>query len=110
MNGLDREIQDAAVIAGQRTFMNAEEIADALMYIAEAFGASVAQLQEAMMIATRTTNDLSMSPEEVATMISCMEPRRQETKSIYKKCFNRPRIVHQVSDRKPRNLVKKIIR
>ena len=97
MNELDRDIKGA------------KEIADALMYIAEVFGENAKQLAEALMIATRTTNDLIMSFEEFATMVNCMEPRRQETKPIYKMCFDRPRIVHQVSNRRPRNLVKKII-
>ncbi|MBG9479401.1 hypothetical protein [Lysinibacillus sphaericus] len=109
MNEVDREIKDAAITSGQQISMRVEEVADALINIAETYGASVTQLKEALMIFARTTNDLTMSPEEVATMVNCIEPRRQETKLIYKMCFNRPRIVHQVSNRKPRNLIKKII-
>lgn len=51
-----------------------------------------------------------VSAEELATALNCMEPCIQETKPEHKLCFNRPRIVHQVNNRKPRNVIKKIIR
>ncbi|MFY0521006.1 hypothetical protein ACOMCU_24755 [Lysinibacillus sp. UGB7] len=111
MNEFGKEIKDAAVSIGPQTFKNAEEIANALMHIAEVFGATIKQLQEALMIAARNTGDITaMTGEEIGAALNCMEPCRQETKPIHKMCFVRPRIVHQVSSRKPRHLIKKIIR
>jgi len=110
MNELDRDIRDSAVMMGLQTGVSAAEVADALIHIAKVFRVNMKQLQEALMIAAPTINDLTMSAEELATALNCMEPCIQETKPEHKLCFNRPRIVHQVSNRKPRHLIKKIIR
>lgn len=111
MNELDREIKDAAVNTGLQTSMNAERVAIALMHIAEAFGTSMEQLQDAVMqVALNTGISTTMTAEEIETALNCMEPGIQETKLEHKLCFNRPRIAHQVNNRKPRNLIKKIIR
>ncbi|UYB50366.1 hypothetical protein OCI51_27760 (plasmid) [Lysinibacillus capsici] len=107
----DGEVKDVAVVTGQQTAMNAERVAEALMQIAEAFGASVEQLQEALMFVVGNVGmATSMTAEEVATALNCLKSHSQVVKPIHKLNFNRPRIVHQVFNRKPRNRVNKIIR
>lgn len=111
MTELGREIKAAAVVTGQQTAMNAERVAEALMQIAEAFGASVEQLQEALMfVVGNVGRSTSMTAEEVAAALNCLKPHSQVAKPIHKLNFNRPRIVHQVFNRKPRSRVNKIIR
>ncbi|ACA41252.1 hypothetical protein J2D69_15955 [Lysinibacillus sphaericus] len=108
---LDKGMKDTAIVFGQETAMHAERVAAALMQIAEAWGASVEQLQEAMMMFAGNVGIFtSMTAEEVATALESIEPRRQVMKQIHKLCLKRPRIVHQVFNRKPRNRVNKIIR
>lgn len=111
MMDLDKDIKDVVVATGQQAASSAEMVATALMQFAEAWGASVEQLQEAMMMVAGSVGIFtSRTAEEVATALTCMEPRRQVMKQFHKLCLKRPRIVHQVSNRQPRNRVKKIIR
>lgn len=108
---MTREIKDAAVVTGQQTTMNAERVAEVLMQFAEAFGASVEQVQEALMfVVGNVGRSTSMTAEEVATALNCLKSHSQVAKPIHKLNFNRPRIVHQVFNRKPRSRVNKIIR
>lgn len=107
---LDKGMKDTAIVFGQETAMHAERVAAALMQIAEVWGASVEQLQEAMMMVAGSVGIYTSTAEEVATALESIEPRRQVMKQIHKMCLKRPRIVHQVFNRKPRNRVKKIIR
>lgn len=108
---MTREIKDAAVVTGQQTAMNAERVAEVLMQFAEAFGASVEQVQEALMfVVGNVGRSTSMTAEEVAAALNCLKSHSQVVKPIHKLNFNRPRIVHQVFNRKPRSRVNKIIR
>jgi len=76
-----------------------------------AFGSSVEQLQDVLVALTMNTGNLiSMSADEMATALNNMNSHRQVIKPIPKLNFNRPKIIHQVSTRKPKHLVKKIIR
>jgi len=111
MMELNKDIKDAVNAIGQQTASSAERVAAVLMQIAEAFGASVEQLQDALAALTMNTGGLtSMSADELATALNTMNPHRQVIKPIHRLNCNRPRITHQVSIRKPRHLVKKIIR
>lgn len=111
MTELDRDMKGVVVATGQQIAMSAERVAAVLMQIAEAFGASVEQLQDALVALTMNTGSLtSMSADEIATALNNTNPCRQVIKPIHKLNFNRPRIIHQVSIRKPKHLVKKIIR
>lgn len=111
MAGLNGEIKNAVVTCGQQTAKDAERAAIVLIHFAEAFGASVEQLKEALMhVAESVGNLTSMSTVEAETALNCMQPQRQVIKPIHKLNFNRPKIIHQVSNRRPRHLVKKIIR
>lgn len=111
MTGLDRDMKDAIVFTGQQIAMSAESVAVALMQIAEAWGASMEELQNALMSVTGNVGiSTSMTAEELAIALECMEPHEQSMKQVHKLCLKRPRIIHQVSNRQPRNRVNKIIR
>ena len=111
MNQIDDEVKDATIMCGQQTAMNAERVAIALMNAAVSAGASIEQLKEALVILAGTVGAVtSMTAEEVALALDCVQPKVKETEPTYTKSFVRPRIVHQVLERKPRHLIKKIIR
>lgn len=111
MNELDRDMKGAIVFTGQQIAMSAESVAAALMQIAEVWGTSMEELQHALMIVTGNAGiSTSMTAEELAITLKCMEPHEQVMKQVHKLCLKRPRIVHQVSNRQPRNRVNKIIR
>lgn len=108
---MTRELKDAVVVTGQQTAMNAERVAELLMQFAEAFGTSVEQLQEALMcVVGNVGSSTSMTAEEVAAALNSLKSHSQVVKPIHKLNFNRPRIIHQVFNRKPRSRVNKIIR
>lgn len=111
MMELDKDIKDAVNAIGQQAASSGELVAAALMQIAEAWGASMEELRNALMIVSGNVGiSTSMTAEELAIALECMEPQEQVMKQVYKLSFKRPRIVHQVSNRKPRNPVHKIIR
>lgn len=107
MNQIGEEVKVAAIMVGQQTAMNGEQIAIALVGIAELFRTNIEQLKEAL---TGLSMNTSMTAEEVAIALNSIEPRRQAKKSIHKLNLKRQRITHQVSNRKPQNSVRKIIR
>lgn len=108
---LDKDIKDVVNSIGQQAASSAELVAAALMQIAEAWGASMEELRNALMIVSGNVGiSTSMTAEELAIALECMEPHEQVMKQVHKLSFKRPRIVHQVSNRKPRNRVNKIIR
>lgn len=107
---MTKELRVAVVVTGQQTAMNAER-AEVIIQFAEAFGTSVERVQEALMfVVGNIGRSTSMTAEEVATALNCLKSHCQVAKPIHKLNFNRPRIVHQVINRKPRNRVNKIIR
>lgn len=111
MMDVDKDIKDVVVATGQQAASSAEIVAAALMQIAEAWGASMEELQNALMIVTGNVGiSTSMTAEELAIALEYMEPHEQVVKQIHKLCLKRPRIVHQVFNRQPRNRVNKIIR
>lgn len=108
---LDKDIKDVVNSIGQQAASSAELVAAALMQIAEAWGASMEELRNALMIVSGNVGiSTSMTAEELAIALECMEPHEQVMKQVHKLSFKRLRIVHQVSNRKPRNRVNKIIR
>ncbi|WKT76967.1 hypothetical protein [Lysinibacillus fusiformis] len=103
--------EGAAVVTRQQTASSAEKVAAALMQIAEAWGASMEELQIALMMVTGNVGiSTSMTAEELAIALECIEPHEQVMKQVHKLCLKRPHIIHQVSNRQPRNRVNKIIR
>ncbi|MEY9980096.1 hypothetical protein [Lysinibacillus sp. RC79] len=85
-----------------------EELANALGIVDSE---KAKRFAEAMIIVAESVGRLSVTVKELTTALNIMEPRKQEIKPIFNnRCFDKPRITHQVLSRKPQHLIKKIIR
>jgi len=89
-----------------------EEVATALEAACNLEKTEAEQLAESMIVLAESVNQFSVTLEEVTAVLNLMrEESNQVVKYSYRNIyFDKPRIDHQVLSRKPRHLVKKIIR
>ncbi len=88
-----------------------KELFAALEVVFDLEKTEVERLAESMMVAAESVNQFSIGIEEALVALSIKEQRnrviKQRSRKLY---FEKQRIEHQVSSRKPRHLVKKVIR